>query len=74
MKPTRPGETPPRSSSPGHPRAFEAQAIQATVWTSILLHARMIGDFEEAARAQSELDALGLEVRFRSPTREGDER
>jgi len=49
--------------------AFEEQAVHATVWTSVLLHARMVGDFDEAARARRELDALGVSVRFRRHSR-----
>lgn len=45
-------------------RIFEDQAVRATVWTSVLLHARLVGDFEEAKKAQRELDALGVCVRF----------
>lgn len=46
-------------------RVFEEQAVQATVWTSVLLHARMVGNFDEAARAQRELESLGVSVQFR---------
>jgi hypothetical protein len=50
---------------------YERQrAIESTVWFSVLVHSRRQDDFEQAARAQRELDYLGVQVRFRRPRQE----
>lgn len=41
------------------------QAIETTVWFSILAHARQTEDFAEAAKALRELEHLGVKVKFR---------
>ena len=40
------------------------QAIEATAWFSVLMHNRQASNFQEAAKAQSELQRLGVVVRF----------
>jgi hypothetical protein len=44
-------------------------AVAATAWFSVLMHAHSKPDHEEAARALQELKGLGIIVRFR-PARE----
>lgn len=42
-------------------------AVDATAWFSVLMHARQASEFDEAARAQQELQELGVVVRFQAP-------
>jgi hypothetical protein len=42
-------------------------AIAATAWFSVLMHTKASGKLQEAAKAQRELEELGVQVRFRRP-------
>lgn len=49
------------------PTTEQTQAVDATAWFSVLMHARGINDFRGAAQAQDTLRRLGVAVKFVRP-------
>ncbi len=52
-------------SPPDPTSVIEDQALDAVAWMSLLMRARMVGDFEEAQEAKDRLNELGVVVAFR---------